>query len=247
MNMKKELEEKIQKIADNETQYSILMVVRTFGSANIKTLAEVIGKTESTIFHHISEMIKEPKVIEMDIERTETARGKYYKLIPELLEKYQKDEEAHQAEIPAVLDELLKMSEKELYNWGIKSVKENKEILSIAKTAKKSLAYKFMINNIILNSFDKAVKNLSEGKEPVRKNIPFPGFSNVSLDMKISSPKHVIKITQLVNEFFVKLVELKTEIQKEMSELDVAEEDRIASYVQLFSGELGEFPFRNPK
>jgi len=59
--------------------------------------------------------------------------------------------------------------------------------------------------------------------------------------------RSLIKIAKLVNEFFAKLVELKNEFKEEMEELDIAEDDRIASHVKLFSGELGEFPFRVKK
>jgi len=43
--MKKDFKEKIKQISNNNTQYSILMTIKVFGSANIKTLAEIVGKT----------------------------------------------------------------------------------------------------------------------------------------------------------------------------------------------------------
>jgi len=243
--MKKEIKEKLKRIATNNTQYAILMTIKVYGSANIKILAEIVNKTESTIFHHIAEIIKEPKLIEIDQIKTETTRGKYYRLIPELEEYYQKDDEAHQEVIPDILDKILEMSDEEIYQYGLNTIIENKEIDEIAKSAKKSLAYNFLLNNIILNSFDKAAKELQKGKEPVRKNIPFPGFSNLSLNLKISSVRHVILISKTVNEFFAKLIDLRTQFKKEMDDSEIKEEDRITSFVQLFSGELGEFPFSN--
>ncbi|MHA1126888.1 MAG: hypothetical protein ACTSO7_16125 [Candidatus Heimdallarchaeota archaeon] len=243
--MKKELKEKLKRISTNNTQYAILMTIKVYGSANIKTLAEIVDKTESTIFHHIAELIKEPKLIEIDQIKTETTRGKYYRLIHELEDYYQKDDEVHQEVIPDILDKILELSDEEIYQYALKTIIENKEVDEVAKSAKKSLAYNFLLNNIILNSFDKAAKELQKGKEPVRKNIPFPGFSNLSLNIKISSVRHVILISKTVNEFFAKLIDLRTQFKKEMDDSNIKEEDRITSFVQLFSGELGEFPFIN--
>ncbi|MHA1186078.1 MAG: hypothetical protein ACTSXA_10220 [Candidatus Heimdallarchaeota archaeon] len=241
--MKKELAEKLKRIANSNTQYGILMAIKAYGSANIKTLAEVVGKTESTIFHHLVELIKEPKLIEIDQKRTETTRGKYYRLIIDLVEHYRKDDDVHQEIIPGILDKILEMSDDEIYEHGLKTLRETKDLDDIARTAKKSLSYNFMLNNIILNSFDKAANELKKGKVPIRKNIPFPGFSNLSMNLKISTARQVILISKTVNDFFAKLIELRNQFQNEMDELNVKEEDRITSYVQLFSGELGEFPF----
>ncbi|NHJ47743.1 MAG: hypothetical protein FK733_08145 [Asgard group archaeon] len=245
--MKKELDEKVKRISDNDTQFSILMVIKTFGSANIKILAEIIGKTESTIFHHISELVKAPKVIEIDSDKTEKTRGKYYRLIPELEDKYQREDDAHQTEIPELLDKILELSDKEIFEWGIKTIKENRDIEDIKESASRSLNYNFLLNNIVLNSFEKAAKEIQSGKIPVRKGIPFPGFSNLSLNFKVSNPRQIIMISKVINDFFARLVELKKQFQEEMDKAKIKEEDRITSYIQLFAGELGEFLFESSR
>jgi len=190
-------------------------------------------------------MLKEPKVMEIDQHKTEKTRGKYYRLIPELEEYYQKDDEVHQEEIPGLLDKILKMSDEEIYQYGLNLILDNKNSDEIALSAKKSLAENFLLNNIILNSFDKAAKELQKGRIPLRSNIPFPGFSNLSLNLKISSVRHVILISKTVNDFFAKLIDLRKQFNKEMDDLGVQDEDRITSFIQLFSGELGEFPFKD--
>lgn len=244
---KEKVKERFFKIAKNDTQYGITMIIKTYGSANIKLLSEILGKTESTIFHHISELVKEPKVIELDVVKTETQRGKYYKLTKELEEHYERDEQVHHTDIPEILDKLLSFTEEELYDYGIKMMKESPDLGKIALAAKRSLDYHYILDNIIIRNYEKTEQAILKGQEPLRKNIPFPGISNLDINIKIASPRHIILISKAVNELFIKLTELKKQFQLEMDKQKIKDEDRITSHIHLFGGELGEFPFQSKK
>ena len=112
---KKEIDQRFEDIFENNTRYGIVMAIRTFGSMNIKLLASIMGKTVSTIHHHIKEMTQEPSVIIVDNEKTTTLRGIYYKLSDITEEKYPKDTETvFEEDIPKVMNRVLQLSDEDL-------------------------------------------------------------------------------------------------------------------------------------
>jgi hypothetical protein len=66
-----ELEKVLTEVFKVDTRYAIITALRMYGSLNIITLSKLLGKTESTIFHHLTEIQKfSPRIIEIDQEKT---------------------------------------------------------------------------------------------------------------------------------------------------------------------------------
>ncbi|MFX1253037.1 MAG: hypothetical protein ACFFCZ_15635 [Promethearchaeota archaeon] len=240
----KMLDKRYEELILNETKYGVVMAIRTFGSLNIKTLARIMGKAESTIFHHVSELLKKPKIIEIDMEKTESKRGKFFKLTEETINRYKEDvDHVFEEKIPTILNDVMNLSPEKFLEQQINDLRDRDYLGTIAKSARRRLSYHHNIENFILNNFERTEEALKKGLIPKRKNFPFGTFNLLYLDMKISSLKHTFQLAQLTAEYFKKLNQLKNEIKSEMDTNNVKEEDRIAVHLHLFGGELAEFEF----
>ncbi|MFW9923993.1 MAG: ArsR family transcriptional regulator [Candidatus Thorarchaeota archaeon] len=240
----KALEIRVKEMIMNETRHAIFMAIRTYGSLNIKTLAEILGKTESTIFHHLSIMLEEPKIIEIDIQKTEKSRGKFYQLSKKLVDIYEKEEaKAFTSDIPEVMNKLQNVSEPQIVEMLLGNLRKQPDLGNVAISAKKSLSYEHILENFILNNFEKAEKALLNGFIPLREDFPIGGFSNISIDIKIFNIKQIIQISNIIATFFKELTNLKKEIQEEIKDKNIPEEKVIIEHVHVFSGELGDFQF----
>jgi DNA-binding MarR family transcriptional regulator len=241
---KKEKEERFEEILDNETRHGILLAIRTFGSMNIKKLAKIMGKTESTIFHHISEMIKKPAVIEIDNEKTADTRGIYYQLSDISRERFpDESDRIFEETIPSVLDKIMRFSSEEIAKMMIYRFINHPELGNIVKKARKAMTYFHNIENFILNGMEQSEQAVLEGLKPKNLNYPLGTHSLLNISMKISDPKHIIEINQIASEFFAKLAKLRTKLKEDMDEKNVKEEDRIDVIYYLFGGEVKSFEF----
>ena len=193
---------KYQQALQNEIKHGIIMAIKTFNSLNLKRLAEILGKKENVLFYHITEMLKKPKLIEIDPEVTESYRGKYYTLTQELRKKYAEEEFDSEVEVTEILDNLLKMSEEGLYNYVLTSLKNHPEIGTIAKKARKTLNYHQILQNIIINNFEKTEEAIIQNLSPIRKKIPVSAFTDLAIEMSVYTPHQILKITKIISECF---------------------------------------------
>ncbi len=241
---KKELDKRFEDLFENETRYGIVMAIRTFGSMNIKLLAKIMGKTVSTIHHHISEMTKEPEVIVIDNKQTTESRGIYYTLSEITKERYPKeDESVYEDQITTIMERAMKLSDEDMGKVMIYRMLSQEDLGEISKKIRRSKSYRHNIENFIINSFERTEQALKEGLKPKNLLYPFGATTQMGLDMQVSKPKHGVEIGVVVAEFFAKLVKLKQKFEKEMDEEGIKEEDRIKIYYHLFGGEITDFEF----
>lgn len=227
-----------------ETRYAITMAIRTFGSLNTKMLSRMLGKTESTIWHHCNELLKEPKIIEIDQDKTESQRGKFFKLTEKTKVRYREDPpEVFEEKIPEILNKWLECPPEEFRDRAIQEFKQSPELGKIANNGKRALAYHHTMANFTLNNFKKAENAILDGFTPVRKDFPLGSYTLVSSNIKISSPKHSMKIGGLLAEFFGKLQRLRDEIEEEMKIKNVSEKNKLIYHCYFFGGEVNEFNF----
>lgn len=243
-NGKEELDERFEELFENETRYGIVMAIRTFGSMNIKLLSRIMGKTVSTIHHHIGEMTKEPEVIVIDNKETTASRGIYYMLSEITKERYPKDKETvFEEEIPTIIERAMQLSDEDMAKVMMFRIINQKDFGKLTKSIKRSRSYYHNIENFIINSFERAEKALMEGLKPKNLQYPFGAINSIGLDLKVSKPKHSVEIGIVMTEFFANLVKLKQKFEKEMDEEGIKEEDRIKAYYHLSGGELADFEF----
>jgi len=242
--VKKSVDSRFKEVFENETQYGILMAIRNFGSMNIKKLAGLMGKTESTIHHHISEMLRDPKVIEIDTNKTEKERGKYYKLSPLASKRYPREPDTvFEDTIPTIMERAMQLDDEDLPRMILLRLMSQKDLGSMAQKARRAFSYYHNIENFILNSFEQSEQAILNRLKPRNLNYPLGSHTLLSMDMKVSKPRHMMEIGIASVEFFAKLTKLKRKFDEEMDSEGVKEEDRIDAYFYLFGGEVSEFEF----
>ena len=203
-----------------------------------------MGKTESTIFHHISELLKKPKVIEFDVTKSESTRGKYYKLTKLTEEAYPKGADSiFEEEIPTIFERTSKLTNEDLTKMMMLRMMNQPDLGSMAKKARRSLAYFHNIENFIINGFERSEKAIASGLKPKNLKYPFGSHSLLSMDMKVFKPRHMIEIAMLTSDFFANLAKLKRKIETESKKEKISEEEQIDVIYYLFGGEVSEFEF----
>ena len=74
------------------------MIIDTFGSSNIKKIANLLKKNEATIYYHIKELVQVPELLQIDEEMTRLRKGKFYKLSPLAITNFTDVEESEASE-----------------------------------------------------------------------------------------------------------------------------------------------------
>jgi len=241
-----ELNKVLTEVFKVDTRYAIITALRMYGSLNIITLSKLLGRTESTIFHHLTEIQKfTPRIIEIDQEKTSTNRGKFFQLTEITREHYRKSDslEVFENEIPAIFTKWSGIPVEEITQEMIDALKKQPDLGQMAQSTRRSLSYHHCIENFILSNFEKVENAVKNDLIPERKDFPFGGYTLLSIALKISSPKHSLRIAELITDFFAKLHRLKREITSEMDERGIKQEDMITEHYYFFGGVVNEFNF----
>ncbi|MFW9996786.1 MAG: hypothetical protein ACFFD4_32390 [Candidatus Odinarchaeota archaeon] len=233
-----------------ETRYGIVEALRLYGALNIKSLSKLLGKTESTVFHHVTSFLTEPekpKIIEIDQEKTETSRGKYYKLSEAVQKHYEKVSfsKAIDNEIPAQFEKWSSIPDSDIAELLIEQLRKRHDLGNIAESTRRALSYNHTIENFILNNFSATEKAIKEGLVPVKeKGIPFGAYSLLSIAIDVFSPKQMIRIAKAVTDFMGEMYRIKDEIKKEIDEQGIDPEDIVTEHYYIFGGTINEFKFK---
>ncbi|MCG3220799.1 MAG: hypothetical protein H7641_05405 [Candidatus Heimdallarchaeota archaeon] len=227
-----------------ETKHAILMVIKNFGSSNIKKLAKILVKNEATIYHHLQDLTREPKLLQIDEEKTRDNKGIYYKL-SKISERHfgEPSVEVMETKLENAYDTILDQSDKNLYRIYIEMLANHPDLGNQAEKERKSLAYNRILENIMINNLESAEKALAEGKKPKNPDYPLGSIANFPLDMKISKPRHLFEILKLFNEMSVKFYKLKEKFEREMDKEKVPEENLVNIHYHVIGGEIAEFEF----
>ncbi|MFW9856841.1 MAG: hypothetical protein ACFFFG_17465 [Candidatus Thorarchaeota archaeon] len=241
-----ELNKVLTEVFKVDTRYAIITALHMYGSLNIKTLSKLLQRTESTIFHHLTEIQKfTPRIIEIDQEITSTNRGKFFQLTEITREYYRTSDslEVFENEIPAIFKKWSGIPVEEISQEMINTLKKKPDLGQMAQSTRRSLAYHHCIENFILSNFEKVENAIKNDLIPERKDYPFGGYSLLSIALNISSPKHSLRIAELITDFFANLYRLKREITSEMDERGIKQEDMITEHYYFFGGVINEFNF----
>ncbi len=82
-----------------------------------------------------------------------------------------------------------------------------------------------------------------DGKKLLNNKYLMGSISLTSIDMEISSPRHLFEILKTISELFCKLSLLEDKFEIEMNKHNVPEDNRIAVHYHMVSGEIAEFKF----
>jgi hypothetical protein len=247
-----EIKKKYQEIVYDEVKYGIITAIIWYDSLNLKELARLVGRPETTTIRYVKQLL-EDGLIDVDAEKTATSWGKFYKLSTVVRELYDKQLKAIEQRSETILSEYEAIKDKgedEIYKFFEKHVisKDNLEIDVLA--AKQNVAFSHNIQNMIVNEVAHAVSNLTnliqkKGRKYVEENLIIDPtdveIHNISLSL--SNTKQLFRLIETYSKFQEELFKLKKEFEKEMDQEGVPEEKRKIFYNYLFMGSL-DFSYR---
>ncbi|MFW9922931.1 MAG: ArsR family transcriptional regulator [Candidatus Thorarchaeota archaeon] len=236
--------EKVNEIYEIETRHAIIMAIDNFGSANIKKLAKILGKNEATIYYHLKELTKKPEFLKIDQEMTNSHKGIFYELT-DLAKKHFSEvkPEVFENVFTKLFDKLSGMTDEEIATFYLDLLKNHPEKEKITLRDRKRVSYNHILENFMLTNLDRNAKALIDGKTPISKRYPIGSLSISSIDMKVSTPKHLFQILKIISEAFAILAHLQEKITQEMNDQKIPEEERIDVHYHIMGGEIAEFGF----
>ncbi|NHK30784.1 MAG: winged helix-turn-helix domain-containing protein [Asgard group archaeon] len=247
-----EIKKKYKEIVYDEVKYGIITAIIWYDSLNLKDLARLVGRPETTTIRYVKQLL-EDGLIDVDAEKTATSWGKFYKLstvVRELYDKQLKKIEQRSETILKEYETVKDKGEEEIYKFFEKHVisKDNLEIDILS--AKQSVAFSHNIQNMIINEITYAVDNLNKilqekGRKHVENNLVIdPTDVEIhNLSLSLSSTKQLFRLIETYSKFQEELVKLKKEFKQEMDQDGVPEEKRKIFYNYLFMGSL-DFSYR---
>lgn len=235
---------KIKLLNNDPVKFSIITSLNLIGSMNLKEISNFLNKKEPFIIRFIKgykikegdryNVLKtgllEDELIEIDIKKTNSGRGKYYQISPIMREVYNLEfrEEINQLETNPNVPK----------GWGVDDIAELRSkfksiIIQKRGTRHTSDLGHFMINNhanyvkFITRKFMRAVEEIfrmtdaeDEGKDYIPNYADIDDFLHSDLNesqwsVKVSSRKQLNRVYQVVFDFYNTMGNVSREIQIE--------------------------------
>lgn len=242
----KDIKDQYLTFTDDDIVFSVVTALNWYESLNLKKLAIMLNKPESTTLRYIRKM-KDSGIIVFDSEKSEDSWGKYYKLSDSTKKLYDNYIQALDEQVERIADELKdlsKFTEEGLQKYVIDKLLTEKKLEEIP-LLKRYFLFISNLQNVMLNEtinkiteFTKTVKpedwvNISEKVEVSPMDISM--YVN---HIKISKWSHIFKINNLIFKFISQLDTLKKKIEKEIEEEIVPEEKQTTQFINIFTGNL---------
>lgn len=248
--------EELKELQLDETEFGIITALRWYGSLNLKKIAKLIQRPESTTLRYVRKL-RDSKKIEFDSEKSEKNWGNFYKLskkVSTLYENYMNMMDERVERIVVDLDKFDEMPDEELEKYFINEVVKAGKLAEVPSTR----AYFHFVSNLqrlIVNETLDCIETLAdlaekEGYDKIKETIILPPMdvsAYVSV-LKVSKIRHILRMTDLILKFDKQIKELTEDIIKEMDEEGIPEEDRKTQFLNIFTGSLDvELKFKEDK
>lgn len=248
--------EELRELQLDETEFGIITALRWSGSLNLKRIAKLIQRPESTTLRYIRKLRDSNKIV-FDSEKSEKNWGNFYKLskkVSILYENYMNLMDERVERIVVDLDKFDEMSDESLEKYFINEVVNPSKLAEVPSTR----AYFHFVSNLqrlIVNETLDSIETLAdlaekEGYDKIKETIILPPMdvSTYVTVLKVSKIRHVLRMSDLILKFDKQMRELAEEIRKEMDEEGVPEEDRKTQFFNVFTGTLDvELKFKEEK
>lgn len=260
------IKENFFSLVEDEVEYGIVIALNWYESLNLKKLAIMLNKPESTTLRYIRKL-KVKEIIVFDSEKSGDSWGKFYKLSPSVKQIYDEYMQSFDEQVEQITSDLKNLStEEDLERYVVNGILKEEKLEEIP-LLKRYFHFISNLQNVMLNEainkieeFNKRLeeeenKGIEEKKEKKDIDIEEEKKKNrdrliqrVSLSpmdisiyvnsLKISKWSHIFKINDLIFSFMKELEQLKNEIEEEMNNENVPEEKRTTQFVNIFTGNL---------
>jgi DNA-binding transcriptional ArsR family regulator len=242
----KKIKETYYTLVDDETEYGIVTALNWYETLNLKKIAVMLDKPESTTLRYIRKL-KDKGLIELDSKKSEDSWGKYYKLSKSAKKVYDEYMQSIDEQIENIADEL-----KDLENYSEEELE--KLVISRLLTEEKLNEIPFqkhyfqLASNLQIVMMNEAINKIEEFKELLKNKDKSKMIEKIKVSpidisiyvnqIKISKWSHIFKINNLIFRYLKQLEKLKKDIEKEMEKENVPEDQRYTQFVNVFTGNL---------
>jgi len=246
-----EIKEKYENIIFDEVKYGIFTALVLYKSLNLKKLAQLVGRPETTTIRYVKQLLSDG-LIDVDTVKTATSWGKFYclskeaKVLSEIFTKQLLDREKR---VFTQLMALRGKSEEEIQKAYVKEILSKKDFKTKSIKLRSMLAFKHNVENLIVNEFQSGLEELqkllsTKGQDYIEENIILKPSDIIlsSYSIPLTKGSHLLKIYELFLRLQLDLLKLKEEFEKEMDKENIPAEKRRIMNVHLFFGTM-DFDF----
>ncbi|NHJ86640.1 MAG: winged helix-turn-helix transcriptional regulator [Asgard group archaeon] len=244
-DVSEKIKENFANIIYDEVKYGIVTSLDWYGSLNLKKLAELVGRPETTTIRYIKQLLEEG-LIDVDAEKTAISWGKYYRLskaAQKLTEERNTLRENRQEEVMKELLEYRSRSEEEAIDLFRKQILAKEDLEQVAFDLKNILNFTHNAENIIANEFATKLDQLIKLKEEksidyLEKNLIIePGdIMNYTERIQFTKYKDMIEFYEIFAKFVIGIKSLKDKIQKEIDSEKIPEDKIKIMNIHIFMG-----------
>ncbi|MHA1211245.1 MAG: hypothetical protein ACTSSH_02175, partial [Candidatus Heimdallarchaeota archaeon] len=92
-------------------------------------------------------------------------------------------------------------SDEEIATFYYDLMAKNPDLNETVQRDRRTLAYNHILENFMINNIESIDAALKLGEKPKNKRYPIGSISISSIDMKISTPRHLFEILNVITEF----------------------------------------------
>ncbi|MHA1367757.1 MAG: hypothetical protein ACTSP5_15300 [Candidatus Heimdallarchaeota archaeon] len=227
-----QIREKFIETLYDEVKFGIINAIDFYESVNLKRLAVLVGRPETTTIRYIKKLLAE-ELITIDAEKTAKEWGK-------LKQNTERENWIHDE-----IGDLEKKSEQEVEDFMVKAVLSKENIELEFHLAKQVLAFSTNTQKMIINDSISVVKELlqiynEKGQDYLEENLILDP-SDIELwssSIKLHSMKQLMELINVFNKWQKEMIVLKKKFEKEMNENSVPEDQRRDFFMYSFLGSL---------
>jgi hypothetical protein len=230
-------------LVTDEIEFGIVTALNWFESLNLKKLAVMLDKPESTTLRYIRKL-KDIGIIVFDSKKSEDSWGKFYKLSPQIKKTYDAYMHAMDDQIERIEEEIRDKidSEEELEEYTMNRILSEDKLKEIPLqqhyfhfvSKLQSIMMNEAVNKIeeFLSKYD--IKDIEKIKPKIK--LSPTDISVYVSSLKINKWNHIFRINNLIFSFLKDIDELKKTIEQEMEEENVPDDQKITHLVNVFTG-----------
>lgn len=235
-----EIKKNFDYLLKNELRYGIIVTLRLFSTLKLKKISALLGKTESTIIHHLKLLERKGYIERDEVKRRE--RGKFYKLsrktdiiLENIFQEFEKDD------FEGEIRQFKQMTREKYSQRIIKGIKEqfSEKDFDPLQVIQAGAVINSNITRIIYQDLRNVINTELNGKsEDKRRDIFLANLAMSMFSIPVETPHQVARISELTADYLKKLKNLEKGIIEEKKQKVSIKHEGTNQYVFVFLGPL---------
>ncbi|MHA1332027.1 MAG: winged helix-turn-helix domain-containing protein [Candidatus Hodarchaeales archaeon] len=228
----------VEFLMKNDTRYGIITALKLYGSLNLKELGEVLGKSETTLIHHVHTLLEHKFIEELDKRKIgKRRRGKFYVLSKKtqiindmIIQQYWGKDHSEG------IKKLMNKTAEEFNDFVVSELKNLGDIFHFLSFQFKGSA--IMNKNLVEITLQKYQTILGQLKRNKKIDVPMGTTNSFITSIPIISHKVVLKIAELTNNYLLELTKLEREIKDEIDQNTEEVSLKNYQYIYVFTAPI---------